>query len=152
MASVLLAGAGCDTAPIYANGAQRMGIGTVPDQSIWSASGAAENPEQAIDGNIHTAAVVSGVGKPAKLTIDLGKPATFNMVVIDHGREEFGFARRVEIHTSLDGERFTRRLAGPGTRRVSTFLLDSPVLARYVRIDGVMLGQKAWTLAEVHLQ
>jgi len=143
---------GCEGAPIYTEGDRRWAIGQVPDRSLWEAHGTMASAGQAIDGNIHTAAVAGEADRSASLVVDLGKPGTLNMVVVDHGRNEFGFARQVEVHTSLDGKRFTRRLVGLGTRRVSTFLLISPVLARYVRLDAVVVGDRPWSLAEIHLQ
>jgi len=127
-------------------------IGCVPDRSLWEAYGTVENPGHAIDGNINTAAIGASRGRAASLVVDLGKPGTFNMVVIDHGRNALGFAREVEVYTSLDGKSFKRRYRALGTRRVSTFCLMEPVLARYVRLDAVEAGDQPWSLAEIHLQ
>ena len=110
------------------------------------------NPADAVDGNINTRAVASSDGATPQLTIDLGKPGMFNMVVIDHGRNELGFASEVRVQTSLDGRVFTNRYSASGARRVSSFLLLTPVLARYVRLEAVAPGQSPWSLAEIHIQ
>jgi len=147
-----LAVSGCGTGPIYTEGNAASAIGSVPGRGLWEAYGTVQDPARAIDGNIHTAAVAADADGPAQLVIDLGKPGTLNMIVIDHGANEFGFARQVVVHTSLDGKRFVRRHAALGTRRVSTLLLMSPVLARYVRLDAVAPGTRPWSVAEVHMQ
>ena len=147
-----LAVSGCGTGPIYTEGNPRVMIGSVPDRRFWKAYGTVGSPAQAIDGNIHTAAVANDADSPARLLIDLGKAGTLNMIVIDHGPDQFGFAREVEVHTSLDGRRWIPRHAALGTRRVTTLLLMNPVLARYIRLDAVVPGTKPWSLAEIHMQ
>lgn len=143
---------GCETGSIYTSSDSKMAVGQVPDRGLWDAYGTVENPANAIDGNIHTAATGGSQDGSASLVVDLGKAGTFNMVVIDHGRNANGFARQVEVHTSLDGKHFTRRYVALGTRRVSTFCMIRPVLARYVRLDAVVAGDEPWSLAEIHLQ
>jgi len=143
---------GCDPGPVYTGGNHKVASGSVPDRGLWEAYGTVANPGHAIDGNIYTVATGAGRDRTASLVVDLGKPGLFNMVAIDHGRNVFGFARQVEVHTSLDGKRFTRRYVALGTRRVSTFCLIRPVLARYVRLDAVVAGDEPWSLAEIHLQ
>jgi len=150
--SLLVVPVGCDPGPIYTDRDRRVDIGCVPDRGMWDAYGSVENPARAIDGNINTAATGVNRDRAASLVVDLGKPGTFNMVVIDHGRNAFGFAREVEVWTSLDGKSFKPRYRAMGTRRVSTFWLRRPVLARYVRLDAVLAGNEPWSLAEIHLQ
>jgi hypothetical protein len=106
----------------------------------------------AIDQNVATAAVSSAPDGKGTITIDLSKPCLFNMVVIEHGGNEMGFARRVAVLTSLDGEIFTQRYAGLGTRRVTVLYLGAPVLARFVRLRALVAGDQAWSVAEVYLQ
>ena len=144
--------AGCDPGPVY-DGAGTNLLGTrIPSVGQWSAAGTVSNPAQAIDGNIHTAATAANHDANSHLTIDLGKICGFNMVVIDHGREEHGFALRVEVKVSQDGRGFTTVYRGTGTRRVSTFLLDRYRLARFVRIEAAAPGAKPWSIAELHFQ
>ena len=154
---LIAASGGCEPAPIYGPDAKRQTIGSVTARSLWSASGNLDNPALAFDGNLGTAAVAQAGSNPPSLTIDLGQVCMFNFIAIDHGADQLGYARRVQIDTSIDGRTFTARIVGPGTRRVSDFLLQTPahpnpVLARYVRITAVESGQRPWSVAEVYLQ
>jgi len=149
---LIASGGGCAPGPIYGPETPRASIGTITDRRNWTAKGNLEDPGQATDGNINTMAVGRAGSQAPSLTIDLGQACTLNFVVIDHGRDEFGYARRVEIATSIDGRTFTPQGGGPGIRRVSNFLLNSVVLARYVRITAVQPGAKPWAVAEVYLQ
>jgi hypothetical protein len=148
----LTAAAGCETSPIYTDGDRRHAIGSVPDRANWTASGTVKDPGSAIDGSLYTAAVAPERAENAMLTIDLHRPSMLNMVVVDHGRSELGFARQVVVETSLDGARFTPRHTAFGTRRVSSFLLLTPVLARYIRLRAIVPGDRPWSLAEIHVQ
>lgn len=150
--ALIAMGGGCEPGPIYGPGAPRISIGTITNRQSWTAKGNMEKPGLATDGNINTIAVGRAGSIPAWLTIDLGQACTFNFVAIDHGRDELGYARRVEVAVSVDGRTFTPQATGPGTRRVSNYLLNSPVLARYVRITAVQPGAKPWAVAEVYLQ
>ena len=87
-----------------------------------------------------------------ELTIDLKEMVLFQMVVIDHGRDEHGYCRRVGVATSADGEAFADRHPAPGTRRLTILSLPEPVLARYVRLRVVRPGPRPWSIAEVFLQ
>jgi len=58
----------------------------------------------------------------------------------------------VAVLTSMDGREFEYRISGPGTRRITSLLLDRPVLARYVRLQAVLPGPQPWAVAEVYLQ
>jgi hypothetical protein len=147
----LAAMAGCEASPIY-DANPRSLIGSVPERAKWTATGSMKDAANAVDGNLNTAAVAPDDGRPASLLIDLGRPGLLNMIVIDHGREEFGYARQFVAYTSLDGQRFTRRHAASGTRRVSSLLLISPVLARFIRLEVIVPGDRPWTVAEVHMQ
>jgi hypothetical protein len=151
LAAGVSAAVGCDPSPIYDSPGRPI-VGAVTERSLWRASGTVKDPASATDGSIDTAAVATNTPTAPTLTIDLGKPCLFNLLVLDHGREPFGFARRVVVATSLDGKTFAQQYAASGTRRVSTFLLVTPVLARYVQFQATAPGQKPWTVAEVHLQ
>jgi hypothetical protein len=152
IAAGLACGGGCAPGPIYGPDAPRSSIGEVTARRTWIATGNLDKPDLATDGDLNTMAVGRAGNPPPSLKIDLGQACTFNFVVVDHGRDELAFARRVEIATSVDGRTFTPRLVGPGTRRVSNFMLPSTVLARYVRITAVEPGAKPWVVAEVYFQ
>ena len=119
---------------------------------MWRASGDLRVPNITIDGNINTIAISPNSDGRGTLTIDLGKPCMFNMIVVEHGANEFGFARRVAVSTSLDGQAFTQRYTGHGTRRVTILCPATPMLARYVRLQAVVAGDQPWSVAEVYFQ
>jgi len=144
--------AGCDAAPIYGDGESAKAIGTIPPRSGWTATGTVQNAANAVDGNINTIAVAAQGSAGAQVTIDLGKPGLLNMMAVDHGRNEFGYARQLAVSTSLDGQRFTRRYTAGGTRRVSTYLLLTPILCRYIRLEVLVPGDQPWSVAEVYVQ
>jgi hypothetical protein len=143
---------GCAPGPIYGPGSAQASIGSITPRSTWIASGNLDKPDLATDGDLNTMAVGRTGNPPPSLKIDLGQACTFNFVVIDHGRDQLAFARRVEVATSMNGQTFTPCVVGPGTRRVSNFMLPSPVLARFVRITAVEPGAKPWAVAEVYFQ
>lgn len=149
--SLAVLGVGCDPGPIYGPDVPRVSVGTITDRQNWTAKGNLEDTDLSTDGNINTISIAQA-GISSSLTIDLGQACTFNFVVIDHGRNELGYARQVEIATSIDGRTFTPQANCPGTRRVSNFLLNSTVLARYVRITAIQPGEKPWSVAEVYIQ
>ena len=147
---ILLATAsGCG--PGYGQG-QRFAPRCLADRTLWSASGTLEQPAAAIDGTPSTAAVAPTAGGPRQLTIDLGEPCLFNMIVIDHGDDEFGFCRSVALQTSADGRKFDQHAVVPGNRKVTVICNVTPVLARYVRLKAVVPGDRPWSIAEVYLQ
>jgi len=43
-------------------------------------------------------------------------------------------------------------MIGPGTRRVSNFMLPKTALARYIRITAIEPGAKPLAVAEVYFQ
>jgi hypothetical protein len=142
-------GAGC-SGPIYQDGRAEAAVITL--RPTWQASGDLQSPGAAIDGNIATAAVSTDASGRGTLTLDLSKPCLFNTVIIEHGPDEMGFAPRVAVLTSMDGQTFTQRYVGIGTRRVTILYLGAPVLARYVRLRALTAGQRPWSVAEVYLQ
>ena len=99
-----------------------------------------------------TAAVSTQHYRGAELTIDLGAPCLFNMVIIRHGPDGEGHCARVELLTSLDGTRFISRHIAPGTRIRTNLCPIRPILARYVRLRAVVPGKHRWSVAEVYLQ
>ena len=124
----------------------------VSPRSSWKARGNVAGAAEAIDGNPTTAAVTGRQSKQAYITIDLGKPCVFNMVAVQHGADQFGFARRLGLWTSLDGQNFTKHHEAPGTRRITYMLTVRPILARYVKLQVVTAGARPWSVAEIHLQ
>jgi hypothetical protein len=153
--TVLLAAAvasgGCGASPVYSALNPEALAGAVSSPSSWRVYGNLENLPNAIDGNVQTAATSRGVGMDV-LTVDLGKVCLFNLVIIDHGSHEDAYARRVAVLTSVDGHNFDYHLSGPGNRRITSLLLERPVLARYVRLQAVLPGPQPWAVAEVYLQ
>jgi len=128
-----------------------MGDDRLSARTRWVASGNLRDPQNAVDGNIATAAVSRAGDQNATLTIDLGRNCQFNMVVVEHGAKEFGFPRRMAVLTSTDGVNFRKQIEVPGLRRVTTAVLIRQVLARYVRLQAVVPGERPWSVAEVHL-
>ena len=144
--------AGCAVAPIYPADGPKSPAAAVTSRRQWKASGDLRDPEKAIDGTPDTAAIGDPLRSGAAITIDLGKACLFNMVAVDHGLNETGFCRRLVLLSSMDGSTFERRYAVPGTRRITTLCLVSPVLARYIRLEAVIPGEAPWSIAEVYVQ
>jgi hypothetical protein len=142
---------GCAPGEIYEHG-RRFAPGTVTARSRWRLSGEVDGAAAAVDNDVTTAAVAAAPYQNATLTIDLGELSTFNMVTVDHGRDDQGFARRVELLTSTDGKRYVRQAVVAGTRRVTTICLVTPQAARYVRLRATGDGRRAWSVAEVYIQ
>jgi len=154
LALLLLAILGCTTVPPYPLPHEREGLPSwLSPRGQWriSASGI-ENPQRALDDERGTAAVSGPSYHHAHVTIDLGKPCLFNLVVIDHGSDEFGFCGRMAVLTSTDGSAYQLQRSEPGTRRVSIVCLIRPTMARYVRIRAEEQGPRPWSLAEIYLQ
>lgn len=143
-----LAVPGCDDD--YHEGPRFWGDRVSP-RNRWVASGTVRNAAMSVDGNLSTAAVAAPGEANPHVTVDLGKDCLFNMIAVEHGPDERGFARRVAISTSYDGVIFTPQLEVPGLRKVTTAILIKPVLARYVRLQVVIPGDRPWSVAEIHL-
>lgn len=141
-------GIGC-SGPIYRDG--RAEAALITPRDTWRLSGDMKSVFLAADQNISTAAVSGDSSGRGTITIDLGKPCVFNMVIIEHGEDEMGFAPHVAVLTSLDGQVFTQNCVGVGTRRVTILYLGGPALARYVRLQALTVGQRPWTVAEIYL-
>lgn len=120
---------------------------SVPPAERWKAYGSMPGVERTIDGQFSTHAT-SDEGS-ATLTIDFGKPATFNLASLDHGSQPFGFADRLAMFTSIDGQTFTRVKEVTGTRQVTYVVVFHPVVARYVKFQVLRAGPRPWTVAEV---
>ncbi|HUU23780.1 MAG TPA: discoidin domain-containing protein [Phycisphaerae bacterium] len=154
VASLALAGAllgGCVGSPISGEGRTAPAAAISP-RRMWKAYGTLSGAAKAIDGSPSTAAVAGVSQGNTDLTIDLGKACVFNLVRIDHGGDEFGFARRVELSTSLDGESFAKVHETPGTRRATYVCPITPILARYLRLKVLVPGVHPWSVAEVTLR
>ncbi len=152
MLILIVAAVGCEDDPAFDPAAQAAAAGVTP-RSQWQVRGRdIQDAELAIDGNMATRATTSSSYGSAALTIDLGDPSLFNMLVLEHGSDDMGFAQRVGVSTSLDGQSYTRRAIAPGNRRVTIVCIVTPVLARYVRIEAMKPGQRPWSLAEVQLK
>jgi hypothetical protein len=148
----LLALGGC-VQQIVPDTPTRNGLNAVSDRRTWRATGVGiAHPERAIDGDLTTYAVTGPAYQDAYLTIDLGKPCLFNLVRIDHGADQTGCCRRVAVLTSMNGRDFTYRYAVDDIERIATLFLPSPMLARYVRLQVVIQGDKPWAIAEVYLE
>jgi len=150
-ALMALAAAGCEDSPSH--GGNPVGPRTaamVTPRSSWQVRArGVDSPEAAVDGSTATRAMAPEGYRSATLTIDLGQPCMLNMVTIDHGPDEMGFAQRVGVSTSMDGRTYTRRAVAPGNRRVTIVCIVTPVLARYVRIDALRANWTSWSLAEI---
>ena len=146
--------AGCEPSPLYVTPEARQNVvGRFSPRSRWRAYGTIKEAANAIDDSLQTLAVADASTLQPSITLDFGSPCFFNMVVVDHGRNEFGFAQRVTVLTSPDGRQFTPRYVGAGTRRVSIFfLLPRFELARYLRIRADAPGPQPWSIAEIYLQ
>lgn len=126
--------------------------GRVSPRSGWRAFGDLRNCGHAIDDNVGTAAVSGIAYQGAAITIDLGRPCQFNMIVLEHGVDEFGFCRRLAVYTSDDGRQFHRETEVPGLRRVTTVVLPVQALAQYIRLEATSEGNRPWSISEIHVQ
>ena len=119
----------------------------------WAITGDHMNNVQwAIDDVLVTAATSDAYYTSAAVTVDLGKPCVFNMVVLDHGIERDGYARRTAVYISMDGKNYQYQYAVPGTRRVTILNWVTPVMARYVRVQAIAPGDRPWSIAELYVQ
>ena len=151
-AAALIAAAGCDVTEIYRPRTDEMFGAKISPKTKWRASGSVTNAKAAIDGNLDTIARASYRRAGAELTIDLQETCVFQMIIIDHGNEQTGCARRIGVATSTNGRRFKDRHASPGARRVTHILLPKPVLARYLRLKVITPGRRPWAVGEVYIQ
>jgi hypothetical protein len=154
LAAFLSAGAGgCMLDPIAQHDGPRAPTSAITHASNWKIVGSTlSDSRNAIDGDLLSAATSTHPHTGAQLTIDLGKPCLFNQVIIDHGPNEYGFARKVTVLTSRDGREFTPQYVAPGTRRATYASLVTCVLARYVRLQVVQQGDEPWSVAEVYFR
>ncbi len=143
---------GCDPGRIYTSNGGNSPAAEITDRVEWTATGTVALAEHAIDGVITTAAVSRESNGGGSITIDLGRPCQFNLVILDHGRQEWAFARETVLLTSVDGKNYRRQWTAPGNRRVTSLCMFSPVLARYIRIQAFVPGDEPWTVAEIYVQ
>ncbi len=153
VAVALLAMAGCN--PTFDADGPRVPRGAISSMGRWSISssqGTFTELESAIDGSSSTAAKAEGNYAGASMTIDLGRHCIFNMVVLCHGREENGYARRVSVEVSTDGKTFRAGWSTFGTRAQTYIPLLTPVTARYVRITATEASATGWVISQVYFQ
>ncbi len=143
---------GCVPSGIYTPDGRTSPAAAISKRSQWNVFGDLREPHLAADGLVRTAAVSGNPYDGAMLTIDLGKACLFNMVVIDHGADEYGFPRRLDLLTSMDGQSFRHRWSGPGMRRVTNICPFTPIFARYIRFRVTIPGDRPWSVAEVYVQ
>lgn len=153
IAIALAALAGCDgTGQVYAPTTGGYLGADISPKGQWKVVGTLANLDRITDEDMTTAATAGGAGGPAELTIDLGRACVFQTVIIDHGRGQYGYCRKVAASSSVNGKVFLDQYAGPGTRRVTILCLPQPVLARHLRLRVVEPGAQPWNVAEVYLQ
>lgn len=152
VALVAVVSLGCDGGSEAGPPGARPPAAAVSSQSQWEITGDLQPAAAIADGNPGTLALSRQQYRGAQVTIDLGKPSVFNMIVIDHGRQQSGFCRRMAVLTSLDGKNFERRASVPGTRRVTTACLLTPVLARRVRLVAEVPGDEPWSIADLRIR
>jgi len=145
--------AGCD--PNFDYNGQRAQPGAMAVQSEWNVTG---TPGQfsflsfAHDGNAMTVCQAKTYNRGQYITIDFTRPCIFNMIAIQHGPFEYGYAREIAVEISNDGKNFTRIFTGEGTRKITYLCILSPVKARYVRLVALRPGIEKWSIAEVYFQ
>jgi hypothetical protein len=142
---------GCEGVSESAGGSPAPGSAVTP-QKNWRAYGDLRDPGKAIDGDLSTAAVSGNSYTNASIEIDLGKPCTFNRIIVEHGPDEMGYPNRMALYTSMDGHSFTPQGEVAGRRKVTNMSLIRPVLARYVRLQAVSPGARPWSVAEIVIQ
>ena len=146
--------AGCDPQFDLRRG-NIFGTDAISSQLTWKVKSkhGFKDARKAIDGSSHTYAITSGKNySGASITIDLDRQCIFNMVVLIHGRKEFGFAKEVQLSISSDGKNFKSCYQTFGTRKVTYISILTPTTARYIRLTAVKPGSKPWAIAEIYLQ
>jgi len=144
---------GCD--PNFNYDGPRAQPGAMASQTEWKVTG---TPGQfsflsfAHDGNAMTVCQSKGYSRGTAITIDFSRPCMFNMIAIQHGPFEFGYAKEVAVEISNDGKNFTRIFNGEGTRKITYLCILSPVKARYVRLVAIRPGIDKWSIAEIYFQ
>lgn len=148
---VLLGCMGCTGAIIEQDAFGTPATAVTPSNS-WVVSCNFGNAKVLNDSGVGSCLVTPNTTDQAFVVVDMGKRCLFNQVILDHGTNEFGCARRVAVYTSLDGREYTQQYIGPGTRRLTYLNLITPVLARYVRVQVVQHGDRPWSLAEIYIR
>lgn len=139
----------CGPGPLYSEDPRDQAA--ISPRSQWKASGTLQDPQAAVDGRFETAATTNAGGANARLIVDLGKPSLFNMVVLEQGRYETAFPRRVQLATGLENGNFRTVGTATGNRRVTIISTIGPVLARYIELSAEP-GREGWAVAELHLK
>ena len=118
----------------------------------WAVSSNFGDAKVINDGSVGTCLVTPNTNDSAYIVVDMGKRCLFNQVIIDHGSNELGCARRVAVYTSLDGREYTQQYVASGTRRVTYLNLITPVLARFIRVQVVQHGDRPWSISEIYIR
>lgn len=144
---------GCDVvAPIYKPSTGGYLGADITPKNTWTVRSGLANPAAATDENLFTAARSNYGYAGAELIIDMKKVCLFQTIILEHGAAKNGHCREVDISTSVDGKKFSKKYVAPGTRRITIVSLPAPTLARYVRIKAVRPGRSRWSIAEVYIQ
>ena len=147
----MLACAGC-TGNIIDQDSFGTPASAVTPSNSWVVSSNFGNAKILTDGSVGACLTSPNTTEQAYVMVDMGKRCLFNQIILDHGPNEFGCARRVAVYTSLDGREFTRQYVAPGTRRLTYLNLIIPVLARYVRVQVEQHGDRPWSIAEIYIR
>lgn len=121
----------------------------------WTVSASASSPDDpapnAIDGDIATRwSTGHGMMPGDWFQIDLGKPQTFDQLVLDVGPSTGDFVRQYQVLTSDDGVTWSDPIAtGPGS--TLTRILLPPVTARFVRLVNQGSSGSWWSIHELNL-
>lgn len=152
-AFLAMAACGCD--PKFDYSGDRAQPEAIAAQTEWKVTG---TPGEfsfltfAYDGNPMTVCQSKSYNRGQAITIDFSRPCIFNMIAIQHGPFEYGFAKEVAVEISNDGKTFTRIFNGEGTRKITYLCILSPVKARYVRLVALRPGAEKWSIAEIYFQ
>ena len=150
LATAAVVGLSCGPAPLYSENGPS-GTAIITPRASWVVKGTLANAAAAVDGQFETAAVAPPGLAPVKLYVDLGKTCLFNMVVLEHGRDETACGRQVQVAVSMDGATYGPVATTTGGRRVTVISLIGPVLARYLELTAVP-GSQGWAVAEMYVE
>ena len=126
---------------------------SISSRGSWRVWGDFRDPAAVTDGNLNTVASTSDNYRSATLTTDLGKSCVFNMIILDQGPgHEENYCRRFSVLISDDNLNYRTIYTGVGTRRVTYVKVLTPTLARYVRLEANVPGDRPWRIAEMYLQ
>jgi hypothetical protein len=144
--------AGCEGPATVYTDPGAAAVEAIPDKAEWSAEGNLDSPPSASDGDLLTIARTPTGSGTGSLVIDMGRPAVVQTIIVDHGSEESGYARRLRAAFSVSGRTWSDEYTVSGTRRVTILSLPKPVLARHIRLEVLGPGPRPWAVAEVFVQ